>query len=76
VNILIYISPGYKERLPISMTEKSKDIILVRFEVFTAVRMIMLFFRAEDGDSMFLRNFGIYLRVYTALSPRRITTSA
>jgi hypothetical protein len=25
----------------------------------------------EDGDSMFLRNFGIYLRFYTAPKPRR-----
>jgi hypothetical protein len=32
-------------------------------------------FRAENGDSMFLRNVGIYLRDYTAPEPRRSTTS-
>jgi hypothetical protein len=26
----------------------------------------MVAFRAEDGDSVFLRNVGIYLRIYTA----------
>jgi hypothetical protein len=29
---------------------------------------------SEDGDNMFLRNVGIYLRVYTAPKPVRITT--
>jgi hypothetical protein len=29
----------------------------------------------EDGDSMFLRNVGIYLRVYTAPQPT-VTTSS
>jgi hypothetical protein len=50
--------------------------LYVRFEVFTAVRMMMLFFwvLVEDGDSMFLRNVGIYRRVYTASKPRRIIT--
>jgi hypothetical protein len=59
----------------------------VRFEVFTAVRMMLFFwvltpcrfvgicqrfgetysiFRAEEADSMFLRNVGIYRRIYTA----------
>jgi hypothetical protein len=54
----------------------------VRFEVFMAVRMMMMMmfwvlapcrlvvFRLEDGDSMFLRNVGIYRRVYTAPKPR------
>jgi hypothetical protein len=28
-------------------------------------------FRPEDGDSIFLRNVGIYLQVHTALQPRR-----
>jgi hypothetical protein len=28
-------------------------------------------FRAEDGDSVFLRNTGVYLRVYLASKPRR-----
>jgi hypothetical protein len=63
----------------------------VRFEVFTAVRMVMFFwvlapcklvdrcqrfgeiYSPEDGDSMFLRNVGIYRRVYTAPKPRRIS---
>jgi hypothetical protein len=42
----------------------------VIFEVFEAVRMMMMYFRAEDGDSMCLRNVGIYRRVYTAPRPR------
>jgi hypothetical protein len=34
-------------------------------------------FRAEyDGDSMFLRNAGVYLQVYTALQPRRTTSTS
>jgi hypothetical protein len=48
----------------------------VRFGVFMAVRMMMFFSVSappEDGDSMFLRNVGIYRRVYKALKPR--TTS-
>jgi hypothetical protein len=28
----------------------------------------------EDGDSIFLRNVGIYLRIYTAPKPRTITS--
>jgi hypothetical protein len=31
---------------------------------------------AEDRDSMFLRNVGIYLQVYTASQPRRPTSSS
>jgi hypothetical protein len=31
-------------------------------------------FTAEDGDSMFLRNDGIYLEVHPALLPRRPTS--
>jgi hypothetical protein len=59
----------------------------MRFEVFTAGRMMMMMmllwvsekhtvsiFRAEDGDSMFLRNVGIYRRVYTAPKPRGTTS--
>jgi hypothetical protein len=52
----------------------------LRFEVLTAVRMTMLFFwvvtpcSPEDGNSMFLRNVGIYLRVYTASQPRTTTS--
>jgi hypothetical protein len=33
-------------------------------------------FRAEDGDSMFLLNVVIYLRVYTAPKPRRTSSSS
>jgi hypothetical protein len=33
-------------------------------------------FSPEDGDSMFLRNGGIYLTVYTAPQPRIITSSS
>jgi hypothetical protein len=32
--------------------------------------------KAEDGDSMFLRNGGVYLKVHTALQPRRSSTSS
>jgi hypothetical protein len=37
----------------------------MRFQVFTAVKMTMLFFSPEDVDSMFLRNVGNNLRLYT-----------
>jgi hypothetical protein len=53
---------------------------LVRFEAFTVLRMMMLFFwilapcRAEDGDNMFLRNAGVYRRVYMAPKPRTISS--
>jgi hypothetical protein len=30
--------------------------------------------KTEDGNSMFLRNVGIYLRVYTASQPRSTTS--
>jgi hypothetical protein len=33
-------------------------------------------FSIEDGDSMFLRNVGIYLRFYTAPKPRRTSPSS
>jgi hypothetical protein len=53
---------------------------LVRFEVFKSVKMALLLFwvvtscglfNTEDGDSMFLRNVGFYLRVHMASQPRR-----
>jgi hypothetical protein len=71
----------------------------VRLEVFTAVRMAILFFRVstlcrrvdsqrddnvsekytvsifrdeDDGDSVFLRNVGIYLRVYTSTKRKNL----
>jgi hypothetical protein len=34
-------------------------------------RKILLHGAPEDGSSMLLRNFGIYLQVHTALLPRR-----
>jgi hypothetical protein len=34
------------------------------------VKMLMLFFNPEDGDSMFLQNVRIYLQVHTASQPR------
>jgi hypothetical protein len=48
----------------------------VRYEVFTAVRMVMFvsIFRAAGADSMFLRVDGIYRRVYTAPKPRRTSS--
>jgi hypothetical protein len=33
-------------------------------------------FSSEDGDSMFLRNVGICIRIYTASQPRRATLSS
>jgi hypothetical protein len=33
-------------------------------------------FSPEDGDSMFLRNIGIYLRVYTASQSRRTSSTS
>jgi hypothetical protein len=47
-----------------------------RFEVFTAVRMMMLSFSPEDGDSMFLLNAGIHQRDYTAPKFSRTTASS
>jgi hypothetical protein len=32
-------------------------------------------FSSEDGDSVILRNFDVYLQVYTAIQPRTTTTS-
>jgi hypothetical protein len=46
------------------------NLQLVRYEVLTAVKMSM-FFWVEYGDSMFLRNVGIYLRVHTVSKSRR-----
>jgi hypothetical protein len=45
----------------------------VGFGVHTAVKMSLLFFSPEDGDSMFIRNVGTYLRVHTASQP--VTTT-
>jgi hypothetical protein len=46
------------------------------FEVFTAVRMLVIFWaltpyrltgrRPENGDNIFLRNYGLSMRVYMA----------
>jgi hypothetical protein len=36
---------------------------------------MFLFFNPEDGDSMFLRNVGIYLLVHTALQPTKPTST-
>jgi hypothetical protein len=38
--------------------------------------LFMFVFTPEDGDSMFLRNAGIYLQVHTALQPRRPTRTS
>jgi hypothetical protein len=32
------------------------------------------YFSPEDGDSIFLRNVGIYLHVYTASQPRTLSS--
>jgi hypothetical protein len=42
-----------------------------RCEVLKAVKMSRLVFGPEDEDGMFLRKFGMYLQVHTALLPRR-----
>jgi hypothetical protein len=52
----------------------------MRFEVLMAVKISMLFlwvkiFSPEYGGSMFLRNFSVYLQVYTVLQPRRSTST-
>lgn len=41
-----------------------------------AVKMSMLVFRADDGDSIFFRNFGVYRQVYTALQSRIQTSTS
>jgi hypothetical protein len=50
----------------------------MRFEVLTAVKIPIFFWvvrpcSPEDGDRMFLRNFGNYLLVYTASQPKATT---
>jgi hypothetical protein len=45
--------------------------MLCEIEVFTAVKIEMMVLSPEDGDSIFLRNAGSYLLVYTASKPRR-----
>jgi hypothetical protein len=44
-------------------------------EVLAVVDTLVLLFWAEDGDSMFLRNAGVFLRVDTALQPRGPTST-
>jgi hypothetical protein len=39
-----------------------------------AVKMSILVFCPEDGDSMFLQNVGTYLQVHRALQQRRPTS--
>jgi hypothetical protein len=34
------------------------------------------FFGLKDGDSMFLRNVGIYMQAHAELQPRRLTSTA
>jgi hypothetical protein len=52
------------------MLKHSQNVI---FEVLRAVKMSMLIFRAEEGDSVFLQNVDVSLQVHTALQPRRST---
>jgi hypothetical protein len=47
----------------------------MRYEVFTAVKMSMFVFTPEDGGSLFLRNFDIYLQIHTALQPGRLIST-
>jgi hypothetical protein len=64
--------------------------ISVTSEVLTAVKMSLLVFwevtpcglvgrylrfSTEDGGNMFFRNVGTYLRLHTALQPRRLTSA-
>jgi hypothetical protein len=80
-----------------SLVESFKSyIIFMRFELLSAVKMLMLVFWVvtpcglvrryhrfggtytsgpEDGGRMFLRNIGVYLKVHTALQPRRPTST-
>jgi hypothetical protein len=46
------------------------------FWVLAPCRHTVSIFSPEDGDSIFLRNVGIYRRVYTAPKPRRIASSS
>jgi hypothetical protein len=46
------------------------------FWVFASYIRTVSNFSPEDGDSMFLRNAGIYRRVYTAPNPRRTSSSS
>jgi hypothetical protein len=73
--IKLILSPFKLEHL--SKNKESKG-----FEVLTAVKMLILVFwvvmqcglaSAEDGDSMFLQNSGIYLQVHMVSQPKRPT---
>jgi hypothetical protein len=46
-------------------------LVVGRYQTYCTVSTL----RAEDGDSMFLRNVGIYLQVCTALQHRRPTST-
>jgi hypothetical protein len=52
----------------------SQIILYDRVDVTTT--LMLLFFWAEAGESMFLRNVGIYRRVYTAQKPRTTSSSS
>jgi hypothetical protein len=52
-------------------------LFCMRFEVLTAVKISVLVFwvvTLKMGNSMFLRNVGIYLQVHMALQPRTTST--
>jgi hypothetical protein len=44
---------------------------LTRFEVLTNVKLSMVVFRAEDGESMLLRNVDAHLQVHMESKSRR-----
>jgi hypothetical protein len=50
------------------------DMAMMFFRIFTPCELVGR--GRENGDSIFLRNVGIYLRVYTASKPRRATSSS
>jgi hypothetical protein len=71
-----YVSPKrrYLPTNPHGITTQKKNI-----NIYTSVRtsdltILQLYLSPEDGDSMLLRNVGIYWQVYTASQPRRTTS--
>jgi hypothetical protein len=40
---------------------------VARFKIFTAVTILIMFFRAEDGESTLLRNSGVYQATHTVI---------
>jgi hypothetical protein len=68
-----------QKRSALFLAKPARHNMMLMFWVLALCRLIAIFspkaiFRAGDGDSMFLRNAGIYLQVYMVPKPGRTTT--